>query len=137
MREGEWITPEGHRQSRGDDARGGLRRFAPTLTPPGASSSAMPREHRFAMLRSQILKGSKSSRYFDHFCAARSSIPQKLSEIPTLLGPIRAGAPGPLEVSSKSVGSVTFYAVSKKKEKKRKTPAVIKVVDEVASCSPY
>ena len=64
-REGELRDRGGHRQSLDDDARGGLRRFAPTLTargglrrfaptltPPGASSSAMPREHRFAMLRS-------------------------------------------------------------------------------------
>ena len=28
------ITPGGHRQSLDDDAPGGLRRFAPTLTPP-------------------------------------------------------------------------------------------------------
>ena len=52
----------GHRESLDDDARGGLR------------------------------SRSKSNRYFDCFCATRSSRPQKLSEIPTLLGPLRAGA---------------------------------------------
>ena len=114
------IMPGGHRQSLDDDARGGLRRFAPTLTPPrrviicdapGASlrdasitSLRDLRSHRFAMLamlRSLRDLGSHSCKVTVTllFCAARCSMPQKVSEIPTLLGPLRAGA---LQVPSKS-----------------------------------
>ena len=106
--------------------RGGLRPLSP-----GASSSAMPREHRFAMprslrdlrslrfamlamlrslrdLRSHMLEGSKSNRIFDCFCAARFSRPHRHRKIPRILGPLRAGM-------SKSCDSFTFYTVLKKK----------------------
>ena len=63
-REGELRDRGGHRQSLDDDARGGLRPLSP-----GASSSAMPREHRFAMLRSlrDLRSSNKSNRNFDFF----------------------------------------------------------------------
>ena len=50
------VIPGGHRQSLDDDAGGGLRRFAPALTPPGASSSAMPRENRLAVFDRTAVK---------------------------------------------------------------------------------
>ena len=91
------TIPGGHRQSLDDDARGGLRRKRLRLPPPHVIICDAP----VASLcdASSILEGSKSNRYFDLFCAARHGMPQKLSEIPTLLGLLRAAA---LQVPSES-----------------------------------
>ena len=79
-----------------------------------ASIAPRSSKHRYTMLRSlrdlrsHILEGSKSNRYFACFCAARCSMPQKVSEIPTLLGPLRAGA---LQVPSKSRANRTVRSL--------------------------
>ena len=68
----------------------------------------MPSEHLYAMLRSlrglrsHILEDSKSDHYFDFFAPHALAGPTDIKKIPTLLGPLRAGA---LQVPWKSRGN--------------------------------
>ena len=82
----------------------------------GASSSAMPRGHRFAMLRSLRDLGSHSCEVTVTLLFLRRTL---LLENGDMGPPInfrvssRWRASGPLEVSRKSLGSKTFYTVLK------------------------